>query len=318
MTRLMTLITSLTAPLLFTCLAGAADANIQNLNSRIIAIETRLASIEDSLRGDSGSSHSYHEEATLEATRAGEVAETQTKEQTYVIEDGDTLGSIARKHEVERADLLTANSLSEGQPIYIGETLLIPGTVVETAPPKKQEVAEAKKSPAPAAPAPVAPAPAAENSVVVGETKKPTKATNYTVVRGETLSSIARENNTTVSTLKAANGLRSDTLAVGQSLNVPAAETQNVVHTETEGKSSQGAAYEYDNPLLRTNETYGHYTVRKGDNLYALARDFFSSMPELQRLNRLGDSTLIYPGNELIVPTGKYNSYHNSSGVAQR
>ena len=41
-------------------------------------------------------------------------------------------------------------------------------------------------------------------------------------------------------------------------------------------------------------------------------------MAELQRLNRLGSSTLIYPGNELIVPTTKYNEYHNSSDVAQR
>ena len=65
-----------------------------------------------------------------------------------------------------------------------------------------------------------------------------------------------------------------------------------------------------------STETYGYYTVAKGDNLYALARDFFTNMPELQRLNRLGNSTVIHPGDELIVPTKKYNDYHNN--MAQR
>jgi LysM repeat protein len=50
--------------------------------------------------------------------------------------------------------------------------------------------------------------------------------------------------------------------------------------------------------------------VNKGDNLYALARDFFTTMSELQRINRLGASTTIFPGNEIIVPTAKYNAYH--------
>ena len=319
MTRLTTTITTLTASALLTCVAGAADPTVQNLNSRIIAIETRLASIEEALRGDQ-SSYSYQEqatlEATLEATNSGSqnpTIPTSIEQQTYVIKDGDTLGSIARKHEVERADLLAANRLSEGQPIYIGETLVIPGTVETVAPPApqespKNEVADANTKPAPAN----------KKSVVVGETPKPSNSKVYTVVSGDTLTSIARKNGTDVATLKSANGLRSDVLAVGQTLNLPAAGTQNVVHNKTQKETSQEAEYQYDNPLLRNNETYGHYTVRKGDNLYALARDFFSSMAELQRLNRLGDSTLIYPGNELIVPTSKYNAYHNSSGVAQR
>lgn len=308
MTRLKSTINCLAASALFTCVAGAADPSIQNLNSRIIAIETRLATIEEALRGET-SSHQYQEQATLEATNGvsqNPTIETSIEQTTYVIKDGDTLGSIAREHKVERADLLSANRLSEGQPIYIGETLVIPGAAetVSIPEPKKEKVVGADTKPAPAN----------EKSVVVGETPKPTNSKTYTVVSGDTLTRIAKKNGTDVATLKSANGLRSDSLAVGQVLNLPTPGVQNAVQTT----GPQEPQYEYDNPLLRNSETYGHYTVRKGDNLYALARDFFSSMAELQRLNRLGDSTLIYPGDELIVPTSKYNAYHNSSGVAQR
>lgn len=225
-----------------------------------------------------------------------------------MIQDGDTLGSIAKKHGVERSELLTANRLSEGQPIYIGETLLIPGsTVVENKKDESTKVAEKSK-----------PADANQKSVVVGETKTPQANGSekfHTVKKGDTLTSIARTHKTDVATLKKTNGLKSDVISLGQKLKLPVAGT--VAQTET-APAPQGASYEYDNPLLKSDETYGYYTVRKGDNLYALARDFFSSMSELQRLNRLGSSTLIYPGDELIVPTSKYNAYHNQGEMAQR
>lgn len=44
----------------------------------------------------------------------------------YRIKDGDTLGKIAASFGIERSALLSANRLSEGQPIYIGENLQIP------------------------------------------------------------------------------------------------------------------------------------------------------------------------------------------------
>lgn len=44
---------------------------------------------------------------------------------------------------------------------------------------------------------------------------------SYVVKKGDTLSSIARRNNTTVSKIKAANGMSSDFLSVGKSLKIP-------------------------------------------------------------------------------------------------
>ncbi len=310
MNRIATTLITLTASAFFCQSSEAADAGTDSLNSRMIAIEARLESLEKALLGQTGS-YSYQDQATIDATN-GKTADSTpqtTSSKTYVIQDGDTLGSIARKHGVERTELLSANRLSEGQPIYIGETLLIPGAAAPEGPPapeKKQEVVKTNTPP-----------PAKEKSVVVGETKK--SASSHTVVKGDTLTSIARKYSTQVPALKSANGLKNDVLILGQKLTIPAAGTKVAKNDSAPAPSNkQDAEYEYENPLLKNSETYGYYTVRKGDNLYALARDFFSNMSELQRLNRLGNSTLIYPGDELIVPTSKYNAYHGAGDVAQR
>lgn len=251
-------------------------------------------------------SYSYSNEATRNATNGGSTPQEKSEQKTYMIQDGDTLGSIARKHGVERSELLKENRLSEGQPIYIGETLRIPMGPEEATSSENTKVAETPK-----------PADAKKKSVVVGETgntsEKKTAANFHTVKKGDTLTSISRTYGTDVETLKSTNGLKSDVISLGQKLKLPAAN-----EVASKKKEKQEPGYEYDNPLLKSNETYGYYTVRKGDNLYALARDFFSSMGELQRLNRLGSSTLIYPGDELIVPTSEYNAYHNQGDVAQR
>ncbi|MCB1092133.1 MAG: LysM peptidoglycan-binding domain-containing protein, partial [Verrucomicrobiae bacterium] len=62
--------------------------------------------------------------------------------------------------------------------------------------------------------------------------------------------------------------------------------------------------------LLRPEETYGVYTVERGDTLYSLARDFFTTQSELQRLNEMGNSTILRPGQDLVVPTKKYTEHH--------
>lgn len=325
MNRISTTVSTIIVSVLLCGSASAADATLEELNSRMSAMESRLMAIEEAITGTPAPAHTYSEQATLEATKNGQTEKPEqtapvqapTASSTYVIQEGDSLGSIARDHNVERSALLTANRLSEGQPIYIGETLLIPGT--EPAP-----VAQEENSKISAPPAPVK-----KEEVVIGETKPEVKKETNTasssdlhvVVKGDTLTALSRKYGPSVADIKAANGLKSDVLNIGQKIVIPSKKTSGVASNTTNEsgskKSDQKMEYQYDNPLLKASETYGYYTVRKGDNLYALARDFFSSMGELQRLNRLGSSTLIYPGDELIVPTSKYNTYHNNGDVAK-
>ncbi len=317
MNRIATTLTTLTASALLCQSLGAAEPTMEVLSSKITALESRISSLEAALADDS--SYSYSNAAVIEATNGAPAQTSSEVRETYVIQDGDTLGKIAKKFSIERKALLEANRLSEGQPIYIGETLMIPGAAPAPAPNAK--MAETSK-----------PADVKKDSLVVGETKKessapasvpapaPTATKAHKVVKGDTLTSVAKKYQTTVASLKSANGLRSDTISLGQTLKIPVTQTaanHSKPAPETK-KQEQDSSFQYDNELLRSDETYGYYTVNKGDNLYALARDFFTTMSELQRINRLGASTTIYPGDEIIVPTAKYNAYHKTGEVANR
>lgn len=318
MNRIATSLNAIAASAVLLHTGTAAEATVEQLSSRIIALESRIASLEEQLGEPKTGSYSYTDPATLEATNSVTPAPAPAPEQktapaprpseTYVIKDGDKISTIAEKFGVDRKELLAANRLSEGQPIYIGETLLIPGVEGQGAVAENQELAPAK-----------------EKSIVVGDTKSKTEGNgnSHTVAKGDTLMALSRKFNTSVDSIKSANGLRSDVITPGQKLTIPsqktapAENTQKVADAGSATKTDdQKPTYEYDNELLKTDETYGYYTVRKGDNLYALGQDFFTNMAELQRLNRLGSSTIIHPGDDLIVPTSRYNAYHNKQGVA--
>ena len=343
MNRIATTLTTLTASVLLGQTLGAAEPSLQSLDSRLGSLEARLISIEKALtedRGSSSSSYSYNNAATLEATKGTTTSATTPSSattpaaaaasQTYVIQDGDTLGKIATKFGVERKALLEANRLSEGQPIYIGETLMVPAGATAPAPaPAAPANNVAKTTPQiPAPPVPTGntaesnqPAPAKQESIVVGETKKaaPASTTLHTVAKGDTLTSLSKKYGTSVESLKTANGLRSDAISLGQSLKIPTAKaTDTADNTKTTPAPQQSSSFQYDNPLLKQDEAYGYYTVVKNDNLYAIARDFFTTMAELQRINNMGSSTVLKPGADIIVPTSKYNAYHQDGEMANR
>lgn len=355
MNRIATTLTTLTASVLLGQSVGAAEPTLQSLDSRLGTLEARLISIEKALTDDRGSSYSYNNAATLEATKGTTTSATtplsattpsttttpaaSTATQTYVIQDGDTLGKIAAKFGVERKSLLEANRLSEGQPIYIGETLMVPAGAAAPAPgPAAPATNVAKTTPQiPAPPVPTGhaadankPAPVKQDSIVVGETKKTAPASTklHTVAKGDTLTSLSKKYGTSVESLKTANGLRTDAISLGQSLKIPTVKATEQASTTTTttttvsapqpSKPAQTSSFQYDNPLLKQDEAYGYYTVVKNDNLYAIARDFFTTMAELQRINNMGSSTVIKPGDDIIVPTSKYNAYHKEGEVANR
>ncbi|EXJ23078.1 Membrane-bound lytic murein transglycosylase D precursor [Alkalibacterium sp. AK22] len=92
------------------------------------------------------------------------------------------------------------------------------------------------------------------STVAAPETGQPeVKESVYTVRSGDTLSRIARDNGTTVSSLLALNNLSSDRIFIGQSLKV----------------NGTVAAPETSQPEVKESV----YTVRSGDTLSRIARD---------------------------------------------
>ena len=99
----------------------------------------------------------------------------------------------------------------------------------------------------------------------------------YTVVKGDTLSKIASEFNTTVAELKRLNNLTSDLLQIGQVLFIP---------------------------VTAITPTYETYTVKKGDTLSEIAEKYGVNWKTLYNKNKnvIGDNpNLIKPGQILVI-----------------
>jgi LysM repeat protein len=110
---------------------------------------------------------------------------------TYIVRPGDTLMSIAARHGITIRQLAATNGLPWNSWLYVGQRLTIPGA----------------GSPGGGQPAPSNPPSSGGGT--------------YVVKAGNTLFSIARWHGTTVSALRSANGLSSNTIYVGQRLTIP-------------------------------------------------------------------------------------------------
>ena len=205
---------------------------------------------------------------------------------SYTVQKGDTLYGIANKlgttvDELKKLNNLTSNNLS------IGQILKIPEKYVQ----------EGEKN-------------------------------IYVVKKGDSLYSIARENNTTVSELKTINKLTSDVLTIGQTLLLPSATVIADTYTVQKGDTLYGIANklgttvsELKNTNNLTSDTLSigqvlkipnsnneensntiTYTVKSGDSLYSIAKNYDVTVDAIKKENNL-TSNLLSIGQILKIPT---------------
>lgn len=108
----------------------------------------------------------------------------------------------------------------------------------------------------------------------------------YVVQPGDTLTGIARQQNTTVAALIAANALTDpNTLYVGQQLRLPGA--------------SAPAPQAHSAPATSSS---GYHIVQRGETLGLIARRYGVTVQTLVAANALADPSRIYPGQQLVIP----------------
>ena len=113
-----------------------------------------------------------------------------------------------------------------------------------------------------------------QNLIIPGKVSQK-EIDEYAVQKGDTLYGIARKFNTTVDNLKSLNNITTDSLAIGQILKIPGEEN------------------------IKENT----YTVKKGDNLYSIARTYGTTVDKLKDINNLTSNNLSI-GQVLKLPSG--------------
>ena len=164
-------------------------------------------------------------QAPVTAPAAAAVA-TTTKTVTHTVKRGDFLGKIANQYGVTVASIRRDNNLRSDE-LAIGQKL-------------KVSVAAPVTRPAPA----VASTTAATT----------TKTVTHTVKRGEFLGKIAGQYGVTVASIRSANKLRSDELAVGQKLKITVKAPASVIHTVQRGEFLGKIAARYGVTVSRLRE----------------------------------------------------------------
>lgn len=206
---------------------------------------------------------------------------------TYVVQKGDTLYSIANKLGTTVSELKKENNLTSNT-LQIGEVLRIPTKEIYE---EEENIYIVKKGDSLYSIANKYNTTVDElkrinnltsNILSIGQVLKlpSDKANNvekeentisYTVQKGDSLYSIARKYDTTIDRIKDLNNLTTNLLSIGQVLLIP---------TDTN---------------LETT-----YTVQKGDSLYSIAKKYNTTVNRLKQLNNL-TSNLLSIGQILIV-----------------
>ena len=217
----------------------------------------------------------------------------------HKVKRGEFLASIAKKHNVSIANLRKWNSLKSSK-IFVGQKLRVSASRPSSEPKR--------------------------NSTV-----------RYKVRSDDNLSTIADRHGVSIQTIKRENGLKKNTLLIGQVLKIPSQSgrvennkssnsnsTKTVVHTVKSGQTLSGIADKYkvkmstikrDNKLKKSSLRIGQklkirttqapkkqivHKVRNGENLSLIAKRYGVSVKSIKQKNKL-KSTKLFVGQKLKI-----------------
>lgn len=157
---------------------------------------------------------------------------------SVTLRPGESVATLSNRYGVPEKEILAANGLSSGAAARPGQTILIPtfnvaGNAARAASTATDLPAQGNAPRLPEPPAQkvavIPTAPQLRDRTQATTTAATSKATpgagkpqgSYVVKQGDSLARIARETNTSVADLKAANGITNENIRIGQTLKLP-------------------------------------------------------------------------------------------------
>lgn len=219
--------------------------------------------------------------------KAGSNEAQRIQGESYTVQSGDNLSTIAKRFGLTTNELMEMNHLTSDL-IHPGQTLVIRGKAIHTTDNKMYTVQPGDNLSTIAKKYNMTTNELKELNQLTSDLIHPgdvlqvsaeatvseSKAGTYIVQPGDNLSTIAKEHGMTTQELKMMNQLTSDRIYPGQVLTI-------------QGKS-----------VIQS------YTVQSGDNLWKIARQFNMTIPQLKHMNQL-TSEMLQPGQVLRIAPGE-------------
>ncbi len=176
-----------------------------------------------------------------------------TKNDSYTVAAGDNLSTIAKKNKIALDDLKEWNNLSDNN--------VKAGTQLVLSRPKNSKNADAD-------------------------------SIEYTVVKGDNMSTIAKKNNTTVDKIKEWNNLEDSNVSIG---------TKLIVGKEDNSKTYSKSNKENLAVNGKKDKKEKLYQVKRGDSLFSISQKFPGvTIADIKKWNNIKDGS-IHPGMKLKI-----------------
>jgi LysM repeat protein len=243
----------------------------------------------------------YTDDSTI-STYSAPAAPMIEPSQTYTVQKGDTLSGIASMYGTSWKKLAEFNSLSNPNKLYVGQEILIPGSLSASTPITRTS------------------SPSTGGSVSTSGSPI-RQGTSYVIQKGDTLSGIAKRAGLSVAEIKAANALNNNVIIAGKSLSIPkkgevsapvsSFSAPVVEEPVDEAPALAPVAESAPEPApiadiaplepAASAPVYEH-VLYPGETLEDVARQYGSSQDEIMMLNGITSPDSVKPGTKLLVP----------------
>lgn len=318
---------------------GLTNQELANLTSGLTASSSLMAGQKINVPLNEVVTAGKEDKSTLKEAAKEAKFEPSYKVESYSVQRGDSLYSIANQAKISVTELAALNQIATNTSLRVGQSLKVPAgySVPESYTVQSGDTLSAIASRynltidyianvnglnrnsglragqrlALTGDVPVKVDTASKTTVATKTSSQVKMPDVYVVQAGDNLSSIAAKYHLQVSYLMQLNNLTTSSVRVGQRLKLDG-EIEAKAENKTESKAEKAATPTLSKTVVKSANTETH-TVKAGESLYGIASRLGMSASELASLNNLSSNASLRVGQSIHIPK-KFSDYRVKSG----